>query len=97
MSFADKVTKIMFFIVKIKLSGLLSELSLPPSNKTQCFVYLSFDSNLQLITDISSDLQKLFRYLNGAAILASSRIMFAWFGLGCSALSPNNLDLYWKI
>ena len=34
-------------------------LSTPAADKTQCFVYLSFNSFLQLIKDISSDFQNL--------------------------------------
>ena len=42
--------------------------------KTQYFVHLSFNSTLQLIDGISNDLQILIKCLNGAAILAFSKI-----------------------
>ena len=46
----------------------LISLSIPSAEKTQYFVHLSFNSTLQLINDISSELQKLLKYFNGTAI-----------------------------
>ena len=73
----------MSLIVKIILSeSILLRLSLPPTDKTQYFVYLSFNSTLQLISGISSGLQKLLKYFNGAAIVAFFRTALAAFGAG---------------
>ena len=58
----------------IILSELVSAFSLPGTDKTQYFFHLSFNSILQLINGISSDLQKLLRYFNGTAIAAFFRI-----------------------
>ena len=55
----------MFLIVKIILLGSASVLSLPFPDKAQLFNHLSFNSTLQLINGISSDLQKSLRYFNG--------------------------------
>ena len=49
-------------IVKVILLELASTFSTPPAAKIQCFFHLSFNSILQLINDISSNLQKVFRY-----------------------------------
>ena len=72
LSFADKVTTgtydFLFLIVKIKLSELASSFSVPVEAKTQCLVHLTFNSTLQLINGIWSDLQKLLRYFNGKTI-----------------------------
>ena len=69
---------------------LTSLLSLPFVDKTQYFVHLSFNSTLQLINEISSDLQKLPRYFDGTAI-----VVFLKSSFGSSApLIPNNLTLY---
>ena len=54
----------MSLIVKIILSPL------PAADKTHYFVHLSFNSTLQLINGISSDLQKLLKYFNGTTIVA---------------------------
>ena len=43
--------------------------SLRSTDKTQCFVHLSFDSTLQLINGISSDVQEILKYFNGIAIV----------------------------
>ena len=43
---------------------------LPAADKTHYFVHLSFNSTLQLINGISSDLQKLLKYFNGTTIVA---------------------------
>ena len=63
---------------------------LPSSDKTQCFVHLSFDSTLQLINGTSSDLQKLLRYFNGRQFLQFFRIPL----LLLATVFPNNLTLY---
>ena len=51
---------------------------IPSVTKTQCFTHLSFNSLFQSISDTSSDLQKLLRYLNDdTEIVAFSEISFA--------------------
>ena len=60
--------------------------------KTQCFVQLSFNSTLQLINGISSDLRKLLTYFNGTAIVASLKTSFDTF-----APFFNNLALSLRI
>ena len=69
-------------IVKIVLSELASALSAPAAAKTQYFIHLSFNSTLQLISGISSDLQKLVRYLNSMTIAAFFRVPLSLFGEG---------------
>ena len=66
----------MSLIVKIKLFVSLLSLRflLPAGDKTQYFVHLSFNFALQSINDILSNLQKLLKYFNGTAIVASFRI-----------------------
>ena len=68
-------------------------ISAPAADKTQHFVHLSFNSILQLINDISSDLQKLLKCFNDTAIVAFFRILFAQ----SASVFPNNLALYWYI
>ena len=81
-------------IVKIIFSESLSlTLSLPAGSKTEYFDHLSFNSTFQLITGISSDLQKLLTYFSGAAIVVTFRIPLAYFGLGWASVFPNNLAL----
>ena len=58
-------------------------------SKTQCFVYLSSDS-LQLINCISSHLNKLLKYFNWAAIVASVKIQI----ILSASVFPINLVLY---
>ena len=61
----------MSLITKIILCEyLLLTLSAPAADKTQYFVRLSFNSTLQLINGISSDLQILIKYFNGTEIMA---------------------------
>ena len=69
----------MSLIVKMILSSssLSLTLSAPVAAKTQYLVHLSFNSILLIINGISSDLQKLLKYFNGTAIVASFRIPFA--------------------
>ena len=50
---------------------------IPSVAKTQCFTHLSFNSLFQSISDTSSDLQKILRYLNDTEIVAFSEISFA--------------------
>ena len=71
----------LFLIVKTILE-LLFVLSLPPDDKTQYFVHLSFNSTLQLINGISSDLQKLLKYFNMTAIAAFLKIPLTLIVLG---------------
>ena len=72
------------------------QLSVPAADKTQYFAHLSFNSILQLINRVSSDLQKLLRYFNGTVIVASFRIPLAWFGAAWATLFSNNLASYLK-
>ena len=76
LSFADKVTTVTYnFVssaVKIMLLGLTFVLSAPAADRTQYFAVISSNSALQLINEISSDLQKLLKYFNGTAIVAFS-------------------------
>ena len=58
--------------------------------KTQYFFLLHFNSILQLINGISSDLKKLLKHFNGTAIVALFRISFA----PSASAFPNNLALY---
>ena len=52
----------------------------------------SFNSTLQLISGISSNLQKLFTYFNGTAIFVFLKITFS----PSATVSPNNLTLNLK-
>ena len=65
-----------YLIAKIILSVLASTLSLPISEKIKWFDHLSFSLVLKLINDIYSDLQKLLRYFNDAAIAVFFNIPF---------------------
>ena len=56
------------------LSSSLALTLLTSAAKTHCLVHLSLNSTLQLINDISSDLQKILRYFNGTAVVALFRI-----------------------
>ena len=98
MSLADKVltetNNFVSLIVKTILLRLAFALSLPAADKTQYFVHLSFNSTLQWINGISSDLLKLLIYFNDTAIFAFLEIPSASFGLGWATVSPNNLALY---
>ena len=100
LSFADKVTagwyNFVSLIVKIILLELAFVLSLPATDKTQYFVHLSFNSILELVNGILSDLSKLLRYFNGKAIVAYFRNPLASFGEGWEAVFPNHLALYSK-
>ena len=103
MSLAEKVTtgayNFVYLIVNIillSLSLLLIIFPVPPADKTQYFLHLNFNSTLQLINDISSDLQKLIKYFNGAAIFVLPKIPFAAFGAGWATMFSNNLALYLK-
>ena len=90
MSLADKVTtgtcNFVFLIVKI----ILSTLSAPAADKTQYFVH--FNSILQLLNGITSNLQTLLKYFNGTAIVAFLKIPF----VPSAAVFHNNLALYLK-
>ena len=46
---------------------------------------------MQLINDISNDLQKVLKYLNGIAIFTTSFFLFA---APSASVSPIKLDLY---
>ena len=60
----------MSLIVKTILLGLAFVLSAPAAGKTKYFVYLCFNSPLQLINGILIDLPKLLKYFNGKANVA---------------------------
>ena len=97
LSLADKVTietyHFVFLIVKIILSeSQLSTLSAQAADRIQYFVQLSFNSTLQLLKGILSDLQKLLKYFNGTAIIAFFKISFA----SSASVFCNNLALYLK-
>ena len=65
-------------IILLELApSLLSALAAPSTDKTQCFVQLSFNLTLQLINGTSSDLQKLLKYFTGRTIVAFSIIPLA--------------------
>ena len=53
---------------------------------------LSFNSTLQLINDISSNLKELFRYFNGKAIVVFPIIPFA----PPASVLPNNSSFHLK-
>ena len=82
----------MSLIIKIILLGLESEFSVTFQAKTQYFVHLSFNSTLQLINDISTDLKKLPRYFNHIVIVEFIKVIFAQ----SANLIPNDLALYLK-
>ena len=87
------------FIVKIILIQLALAFLTLVAAKTQSLTHLSFKSTLQLISYLSSGLQKLLRYFNGVAIVAFFRIRLIWFGAGWSFVSPTNSVLFtedWK-
>ena len=103
LSLADKFTTgtYNFVYLKVKiilraLSSLLISFSLPAPEKTQYFVHLSFNSTLQLINGISSDIQKLLKCFNGIADIAFLKIPSAAFDAGWAAVFSNNLAFYWK-
>ena len=68
-------------------------LSALAADKTQYLVNVSFSFTLQLINSISSDLQKLLIYFNGAAIFAFSKMLFD----PSDSVFPNNVALYSNI
>ena len=71
------IYKFSSLIVKKLLSGLVLVFSLSSIVRTQSYAHLSFDSTLQLINAISSDLEKLLTYSNGIAIAASFKTVFS--------------------
>ena len=101
MSFADKVSigtyNLMSLIVKMTLTlqSSLMLYSVPPTDKIQYFVHLSFNFTTQLITGILNDLQKLLKHFNGKEIVAFLRNPSAALA-GWTDVSPNNLALYLK-
>ena len=78
------------------LSSLALILSIPAAAKTHCLVHSSSNSTLQLINDISSDLQNLLRYFNDAAVVVFFGIPFLLFGAGWASVTPTDLVLYTK-
>ena len=82
----------MFLIVKIIVLESASSFSTPAEAKTECFVYLSFNSALQSIYGILRDRQKMLRYFSNTAIVAFFRTeLFI-----CVTVLSNNLALYSK-
>ena len=79
-------------ILKRVLLRLAFVLSSPAADKTQYLFHLSFNSTLQLINDISSDLKKLLNYLNDTAFVAFLRIPL----VSSASVFSNNLALYLK-
>ena len=83
MSSADKVTtgtyncSLIVKIISLALASSLITFSVPPAVKTKYFAHLSFNSTLQLINGILSDLQKLLKYFNSTAIVVFLKIPFA--------------------
>ena len=69
-----------------------SVLSLLGAAKRQYFDHLSFNFILKLINGISSDCQKLLRYVNGTPIVVSLKIPSA----PSATVSLNNLALSFK-
>ena len=80
-------------MIFLELSLLSLSFSLPAADKIQYFVHLSFNSTLQLINGISSDLHKL---INCTEIIAFFRISLALFGFGRASVFSYNLSLYLK-
>ena len=78
-------------ITIISLS-LLLRLSLSAADKTQYFFHQGFNSTLPLINGILSDLQKLLKKFNGAAIVALFRIPLS----PSASVFPNSLALNLK-
>ena len=78
--------------VKVISLALALSVSAPGADKTQYFAQLSFNSALQLINGISSDLQILLKYFNGTAIIALPKVLFA----PSVTVFSNNLALYLK-
>ena len=76
-------------IISLKLAFALS---VPAADKIQYFVHLNFNSTLQLINGISSDVQTLLEYFNGTAIVVFSKIPLVLPALVFS----NNLSLHLK-
>ena len=75
-------------------SSLPLTLLLPAADKTQRFVHLSFNSNLQLVNGISSDLQKLLKYFHGLDIVSFFGIPLTSFGAACATVFSNNYASY---
>ena len=71
-------------------------LSLPVADKMQYFVHFSFNSTLQLIKGISSDLQKILNYFTDTKIVEFFKMPLALLGLGWASVFPNNLASYLK-
>ena len=62
--------------------------ALPSTNKTQCFVHLSFNMTLHLMIGISNDFQNLLKYFNGTAAVTFFRTLLSLFGAGCATVVP---------
>ena len=60
-------------LIKIVLLLLAQTLSTPAAIEAQYFFQLSINSTLHVINGISSDLQKLLKYFNGAVVVTFSR------------------------
>ena len=99
-AFADKVAAGTYNVVpirvKIILLGLALVLSLSAALKIQYLLLLNFNSTLQLINDISSDLHKLLRHFNGTAIVTFFRIPSLLCGVDWATVFGSNLLPYLK-
>ena len=82
---------IVTLIVKIILPSLLLT-SGSAADKAQNLVHLRFNSTFQLINGTSSNLQKLLKYFDGAAIVASFKISL----FPSATVFFNNSALYMK-
>ena len=85
----------MSLIVNLILSSLTLAQSLPAADKTQWCDHLSFNSTLQWINVILSNLQKLQRYFNGTALVAFFIIPLAALSRWATVFN-NDLALYLK-
>ena len=82
----------MSLMIKIMLLQLALILSAPSADKTQWFLHAIFNSTLQLINDITSDLPRLLRYFNSTKIVVFLKIPYVLI----ATVFSNNLALYLK-
>ena len=80
-----------YIYILVILLVLSLALSLPVADKMQYFVHFSFNSTLQLINGISSDLQKILNYFNDTKIVEFFKMSLASFGLGWASVLLNSL------
>ena len=79
-------------IVKMIILELALPLSASAANRTKRLAHLTFSSTMQLINDISNDLQKLFRYFCGTVIIVFLKIPIA----PSENMFPKSWDFYLK-